>query len=232
MKKIIILVMAVFLSYSFLSQMAGASQSEDLTAGTLEEIRNYDNDRQVIMRILKETVGGQNTTLEKDNFMALHTCVGEEAGISFVCNPNWKLSRQGKTLNILLSLIPRVEIIIGEKDTNLHFLSELSREGISNLGRFEEGFDVEHIVQCNRETIKVAGLLKDDSQTKVLAYFMIDHLNLHSVQFTVKPKEEWPQYEGLIAKVIDSLEFTGRESGVNLKLNPTDENCEDIVEPQ
>lgn len=197
--------------------------------GEIKEIRNYDEKRQIVIKVLNEKISDDNPNVEKNPLMALHNCVSEEAGIKFACNPNWKLSREGKMLTITVSLIPQVQFVIEEANLNLKFLSDFSRKAIASLGRFKDDFVIDRIENCGRETVNVSGYLKNDSETKVSDFFMLDHNNLHSVQFTVKPKESWTDYEPLIKKVINSLEFTGYKRKIKFNLDATDENCQELV---
>ncbi|MBP9855502.1 MAG: hypothetical protein KBD53_11600 [Candidatus Omnitrophica bacterium] len=202
----------------------------DYDQGEIKEIRNYDEKRQTIIKIMEEKIDGKGPGLEKDNFQALHTCVSEVVGIRFACNPNWKLIRLEKMLKIQVSFVPKVEIIIEEDNLRLRFISDFSRRAIASLEKFEDNFDIQRVEHCSRETVSVTGYLKGDTDTKVHDLFMVDHHNLHSVEFTVKPKDSWIEYEELFQKVINSLEFTAHKTGVKFNLTPTNENCEDIVE--
>jgi hypothetical protein len=78
--------------------------------------------------------------------------------------------------------------------------------------------------------VNVNGYLKGDPDAKVSDFFMLDHGSLHSVQFTVKPKEVWAEYEDLFNKIVESLEFFEQKPGVRFSLDPTDENCEELVQ--
>ena len=99
MKKIIIFACGIFIVGSLPSLAVVVNPQK----GEIEEIRNYDEKRQMIIKIIEKTIDGTDSSIEKNNRMALHTCMSEEAGIRFACNPNWKLSRQGKMMTIQIS---------------------------------------------------------------------------------------------------------------------------------
>ncbi len=89
-------------------------------------------------------------------------CTSDEVGVTFICDPSWKLTRQGKTLKVIISEVPLVEMMIEEFDQKVHFMSELNQEAFKSTGRYLDGFHLEHLTYCNRETIKINGHLKEN----------------------------------------------------------------------
>lgn len=160
---------------------------------------------------------------------ALQKCVSDEVGIAFACDPLWKLSRLGKTLKVTISAAPLVEVVILENDQTIHFMSELSADALAGTGRYEKDFHIERIRHCERETVKVNGYLKGRPDVRVSDFYLIDHLQVHSVKFTVDPKEAWGDYQWLIKEVIDSVRFIKHKPGTSFSTEETDETCEDLV---
>ncbi|GEM_PF-4152288 len=162
--------------------------------------------------------------------MILRKCTSDEAGVVFDCDPSWKLNRQGKILKITISEVPHVEMTVEESDQTVHFMSELNEEAFANMGRYEEGFHFEHLTRCNRETIKINGYLKGSPRTRVSDFYLVDHLHLHSVKFTVDPKEAWEDYKWLIKEIVDSMSFVKHQSDVKFNLEQIDETCGELTE--
>lgn len=161
--------------------------------------------------------------------LALRKCNSDEVGVSFNCDPAWKLSRQAKTLKVIISKTPYVEMDVEESGQTIHFMSELNEEAFTSMGRYEDGFHFEHLTHCNRETIKINGYLKGKPNVRVSDFYLIDHLRLHSVKFTVDPKEAWEKYKWLIKEIVDSIHFTKHQTDIKFYLEPTDETCEDLI---
>ena len=160
---------------------------------------------------------------------ALYQCVSQEAGITFGCDSSWKLNRKEKKLRVTISEIPHIEMNIEENDQTLRFMSELTHDALASLGRYEEGFVIKRIFYCNREAVKVSGYLKGDSNTFVLDFFLMDHQNIHSVKFTVRPKEEIQNYGGLIQRVVETITFVKHKPGVKFFTEETEESCTDLI---
>ena len=156
-------------------------------------------------------------------------CTSDEVGIVFACDSSWKLNRQGKTLKITMSEKPYVEMVAEESDQTIHFISELNEDTFAGMGRYEKGFSFEHLTHCNRETIKINGYLKDHPETRVSDYYLIDHLHLHSIRFTIDPKESWEDYKWIIKQVMDSMNFVKHKPGIKFYSEETNETCEDLV---
>lgn len=160
----------------------------------------------------------------------MEKCTSNEVGIVFACDPSWKLDRQDKTLKITISKVPLVEMIVEKSDQKIHFISELNEEAFASMGRYEKGFHFEHLTHCDRETIKINGYLKGHPQARVSDFYLIDHLHLHSVKFTVDPKEAWEEYKWLIKGITDSMNFIKHKPGFKFNLDQTDENCEELIQ--
>lgn len=162
----------------------------------------------------------------------LQRCTSEETGIAFACDSKWKLTRQLRTLKVTISETPSVEMEISENDQSIHFISELNQEAFENTGRYEPGFHFEHLTYCNRETIKINGYLKDQPQVRVSDFYLIDHNRIHSIKFTVNPKEAWEDHKWLIKEIVDSMHFIKQYPGRKLNLDETDETCEDLIDQE
>jgi len=160
--------------------------------------------------------------------IALQKCTSDEVGMTFDCDPSWKLNRYLKTLKVTISENPQVEFLIEESQQSTHFMSELTEDAFASTGRYEEGFHFEHQIRCNREAIKINGYLKGSPQIRVSDFFLIDHGRIHSVKFTVDPKDAWENYKWLIKDVIDSIKFF-KQPHSKFNLEETDETCEDLV---
>ena len=160
----------------------------------------------------------------------MHKCVSEEVGITFACDPHWKLNRLGKVLKIVISETPRVEMAIEETDQKIRFMSELSREALAEMGRYEDNFNVERLRHCERETVKVNGYLKGDPETRISDFYLVDHAHIHSIKFTVEPEEAWDEYKWLIKEIVDSLSFSKHKPGIKFVTEEIDETCEDLLE--
>lgn len=162
--------------------------------------------------------------------IVLRKCVSEEVGISFACDPTWKLRNEGKKFTVTINEVPRVEMTIEESEQTTHFISELSQDAFRSMGRYEDGFHFEHLTYCHRETIKINGYLKGHSDARVSDFYLLDHLNLHSVKFTVDPKESWESYKWLIKEIIDSVRFVRQDKELRFPQDGIEEDtCEELV---
>jgi hypothetical protein len=161
--------------------------------------------------------------------VSLRKCTSEEIGITFDCDPSWKLNRKERTLKVTISQNPLVEMDIEESEQTIHFISEINEAAFAGMGRYEEGFHFEHLTHCDRETIKISGYLKGHPQARVSDYYLIDHLKMHSVKFTVDPKEAWEDYKWLIKDLADSFHLVKQKQDTKLFAEETDESCEDLV---
>ncbi|HLF17756.1 MAG TPA: hypothetical protein VI749_02565 [Candidatus Omnitrophota bacterium] len=160
------------------------------------------------------------------------TCVSERAGVSFLCDPSWKLNQQGRTLTITIAEEPKVTMVVEETEQAVHFMSELSRSGLESMGRYAPGFHIERFRHCERETVKVNGYLKDDPATRVSDFYLLDHLHLHAVKFSVTPQEVWEDYKWVVKKIVDNIEFRGYELPLKFTTEETDETCEELISTQ
>lgn len=158
---------------------------------------------------------------------ALTKCVSEETGIVFACDPAWHKTHQGNKMTVIINAAPRIEMILEEDSQKLHFMSELSRRAFESMGRYEDGFHLEHLTHCGRETIKINGYLFGQPNTRVSDFYLIDHAQLHFIRFAVDPKESWDEYKWLIKRIIDSVSFLKSPSIMPLRRGAVDENCED-----
>lgn len=209
---------------------SGAAQIDQRS---LENEYNPGNYASQDSKIMLDVLGEESELATEDSGIkkpALRRCVSDEVGVSFACDPLWKLTRLGKTLKITISQTPRVEFVITESDQAIHFMSELTRDALAGLGRYEEGFHIERFRHCDRETVKVNGYLKGYPGVRVSDFYLVDHLAIHSVKFTVEPKDAWEDYKWIIKEIIDSVLFIKHKPGVKFNLQETDESCEELTQ--
>lgn len=157
------------------------------------------------------------------------TCVSKEIGARFKCDPAWPLAQQGKTMKVTISKDPSVTMVLEESDLKTHFISELTHNAFASLGRYEDGFFVERQERCQREAIKVNGYLKGHPDVRVSDFYLIDHLQMHTVRFTVAPKEAWEDYKWLVKATIDSLEFIRQEPAATFRVDDSGAPCEETL---
>jgi len=197
--------------------------------GQLINANNYDEEQKLIVRTLNELILKRPAGQNLKGPVVLRKCVSDEIGVTFACDPSWKLNRQGKLLKIMISEIPRIQMDIEESEQTIHFMSEINEQAFASMGRYEEGFHFEHLTHCNREMIKINGYLKGNPQARVSDFYLIDHLHLHAVKFTVDPKEVWESYKWLIKEIVDSFSFTKQNTGIKFNTEAADESCEDLI---
>jgi hypothetical protein len=118
---------------------------------------------------------------------------------------------------------------IEETDQKIHYMSEFSKEAFLAMGRYEDDIHVEHQTRCGREAVKVNGYLKGKPHIRVSDFYLVNHLYVHAVKFTIDPKEAFEDYKWLIKEVVDSLNFTKHKTGVKFFAEETDETCEELV---
>ncbi len=161
-----------------------------------------------------------------------HSCKSHEVGIVFACDPLWKLSREPKKLTIIISEQPMVNVVIEELEQSVHYMSELSRDALNSTGRYADGFHIERFRHCDRETVKVNGFLKGYPNVRVSDFYLQDHLHLHSVKFTLDPKESWDKFQWIIKDIVDSINFVNHKVPITFIVNEiseTEETCADLV---
>ncbi len=207
MNKNILLSLAVFSGIFMISSFSGCSKAEMNVPPSVDRKEDLKADLPIVLR----------------------KCTSEEIGMTFDCDPTWKLNRKDKTLKVTISESPRVEMFVEENDQTIRFLSEMNESAFDSMGRYEPGFHFEHLTQCNRETIKINGYLKGHPETRVSDFYLIDQMHMHSVKFTVDPKEAWENYKWLIKDIVDSLHIIQQKSDIKFYTEETDEVCEDLV---
>ncbi len=193
------------------------------------EASNYDEEQKLIVRTLNELILKRPAGQTFKGPMVLRKCVSDEIGVTFACDPSWKLNRQGKQLKIVISEVPRVEMDLEESEQTIHFMSEINERAFTEMGRYEPGFHFEHLTHCDRETIKINGYLKGNLQARVSDFYLIDHLQLHALKFTVDPKEACESYKWLIKEIVDSFHFTKQNAEIKFNTEAADESCEDLI---
>lgn len=201
----------------------------DYERGEVVRAMNYGEERLLILEVLKNKFAVKATGTSWEKNTALHQCISQETGIQFACDPDWKLKRMGRTLTITISEVPLVEMVVEESDRKIRFPHELTREALTDMGRYEYDFFIERFRHCDRETVKVNGRLKGQPGTRVSDFYMTDHFVLHSVKFTVAPEAAWEDYKWLVKEIVDSVQFIKQPEGFKFANEETDETCEELV---
>lgn len=161
--------------------------------------------------------------------IALQKCISHETGVAFACLPTWKLHRKGRVLKVIVSRSPRVEVDIEETDQKVRFLHELTREALASSGRYADGFHIERFSYCDRETVKVNGYLKGDPVKRVSDFYLIDHLNIHSIKFTAQSTQAWEEYKFIIKQIVESVTFIHHDQPARFHSEEKDATCEEML---
>ncbi len=163
----------------------------------------------------------QETSLPTENpekSIELQVCRDSRLGIRLLCNPDWGLQTEKETMLIIVSSDPAVTITIAQSKSPVIFPEQLTRDALSEMGQYAEGFIVENVTFAKERAICVEGFSREYPEIRLLDYYVVHDFKLYSVLFSVNPKERWPDYRPLIDKIIDSFEFvTPPEDVFNLE---------------
>lgn len=161
--------------------------------------------------------------------MVLQKCVSNETGIAFACLPQWKLVQKGKSLRVVISESPNVDVLIEGTDQKVRFISELSRDALNSLGRYAGGFSIERFRYCDRETVKVNGYLKSDPQKRISDFYLIENSLIHSIKFTADSQEAWEEYKFVIKQIVESVTFLQHKENPLFLAEEKDGTCEELI---
>ncbi len=197
--------------------------------GNIVRVNNYDDERELFLQVLERKLDAPFGEHKQRNVLKSR-CQSELLGVEFLCEPYWKLERKENFLKVTISIHPRVVFTVEETDQTIGFMHQLSRKAIEEMDRYAKGFAIERITYCNRETIKVKGYAKDNLNKRLSDFYLLDHLKLHMIRFSVEPKANWKDYKFLIKDVSDSFIFKheGKEI-IFFNNGEASGDCSDII---
>ena len=135
-------------------------------------------------------------------------CVDKNLGITFYCNPNWKIISSKNKLSTTISTYPNVTFTVEKLNSKMDFLSQINRFSLESMNRYAEGFGTEHITIANRETLKIKAYSKKNQYVRLSDYYLINNLALYRISFSVNDKDDWDKYKFLIRDIMKSFNFT------------------------
>lgn len=162
--------------------------------------------------------------------VAMQKCVSQETGVAFACLPSWKMEHHDNVLKVYISTSPLVEVDIQETDQKVRFMSELTRDALAGLGRYQDDFHVERFRYCDRETVKVNGYLKSDPAKRVSDFYLVDHQKIHSVKFTAASAEVWEEHKFLIKQIVESVTFVQQDPQARFLAEDREGTCGEMIE--
>lgn len=137
----------------------------------------------------------------------LQMCADKDLGVKFLCDPTWKLQPIDNALLIIITSEPDVTMIVARMDSEIKYLSQLTDTVLEKMKHYEEGFRTETVEIGDREAIKVKAFSKIFPNRRLLDYYFIHHGDVHSVLFSVNPKDQADKYLPLFKEIMDSFGF-------------------------
>jgi len=137
-------------------------------------------------------------------------CVNPNLGISFYCNPNWKIKSTKKMMTTTISTYPNVIFTVEKTNSRMGFLSQINQLSLESMNLYAKGFGTEHIKIAGRETLKIKAFSKKNPDIRLADYYLIHDLTLYRISFLVNDKDAWDKYKFLIKSIIESLDFVDK----------------------
>ncbi|MCA9399076.1 MAG: hypothetical protein KC618_04960 [Candidatus Omnitrophica bacterium] len=141
----------------------------------------------------------------------LNECHDETLGITLLCNPEWPFLSEENVIMLILNDSPLVTATIAVSDSPVLSLKQLTNDVIQELGGYKDGFQTQMVQFGGQEAIQVAGVHKTYENVGLVDYYVIHDVNLYSILFSVEPKDNWWDYEELLFKIRDSIQWDGNE---------------------
>ncbi len=210
----VILIFTLFCHVFVLESLADSTSSNHLVM-----IIKKDNAR-TVKNILREVieqkekldeslVGNKEEKMKLNRFKneTLQYCRDDELGIRILCNPQWHLRAEDKSLLLIISQNPRVTMEIAKLNKRIKSLNQLNRFYFEDVGYYAEGFATEKISLDDLTAIKVKAYSKDFPQIRIIDYYFLRGEEMYVLFFSVDPQEKWNDFKFLIEKVAKSVKF-------------------------
>ena len=91
-------------------------------------------------------------------------------GVTFFCNPDWRIQAVDDALLIIVSTDPDVTMIVAKIDSNVKFLGQLTAQRLQELKQYKDGFVVENVILGDREMLKVKAFSDEYEARRLLDY--------------------------------------------------------------
>ena len=143
--------------------------------------------------------------------IALHLCEDERLGIELSCNRSWKQEVGKDAVLMVISEDPAVLLTVAFNKVPMTGIEELTEEKIKQMGQYASGFKIEHLQVNGEPAVKVDGFSEAFPEMRLMDYYVVHDYRLYSFLFSVNPKEEWPNYSVLFAKIVESIKIKGEK---------------------
>ena len=138
----------------------------------------------------------------------LNDCRDSRLGVVFLCDYTWeKKPIDADAVIFTVEKEPAVTFKIVKIDTEIHYIQQLSRDMLEAIGQYKEGFVMEETKVSGLKAIKVKAYSREDPAMRLSDYYLVRDQVLYAVMFSVTPKEKWDNYNFVLKKIIQSVEF-------------------------
>ena len=141
----------------------------------------------------------------------LHLCEDNRLGVELSCNRNWKQEVDKDAVLMVINEDPAVLLTVARTKVPVTGIEELTEERIKHMGQYAKGFKMEHLQVNGEPAIKVEGFSEAFPEMRLMDFYVAHDYRLYSFLFSVNPKEEWPKYAVLFAKIVESIKITGEK---------------------
>ena len=143
----------------------------------------------------------------KPQSIHLNQCTDQQFKIKFLCDPNWEIQTDEGVMMMIVSKEPYVTVTIAQSDQVIGSLDQLTNDVLKTIGQYKDGFQTQMIQIAKQNAIEVIGSSEKQPDMSLTDVYIIRNGVLYTVFFAVKPKQNISDYENLIHRIKDSIEF-------------------------
>jgi hypothetical protein len=137
----------------------------------------------------------------------LYSCTDDEFKLKVLCNPDWGLETYSEAFLMAISEDPAVTLTIVKLKFKIEDISQLTDLYLQETKHYAKGFATERVLFAGHEAVMVKSFAAEYPEIRLLDYYVIHEGQLYGFFFSVNPKESWDDYQFLIKKISQSVEF-------------------------
>lgn len=134
-------------------------------------------------------------------------CTDKSLNVGFLCRSDYDTRLENGRLVTTLSKEPSVVLSVEKTRLRLGFLSQISKSYLEDSGLYADGFGEEHVRIAGRETLYVKAYGRQNENMRLADYYLINHLELYHLSFSIEPKDQWDNYKFVVKKIAESFYF-------------------------
>jgi len=134
-------------------------------------------------------------------------CTDKTLNVGYLCRADYDTQLENGRLVTTLSKEPSVAFKVEKTQLKLGFLSQISKNYLEDSGLYADGFAEEHVRIAGRETLYVKAYGRQNENLRLADYYLINHLELYHLSFSIEPKDQWDNYKFMVKKIAESFYF-------------------------